>query len=114
MKLLGRLFGSEKTIDKISSGIDKAVFTKEEKADEFRVLLKLYEPFKVAQRLLALIFCIPYALGWFTAFVGSFFTEIDSQLQLLSGDISIIVGIIIAFYFGGGAVEGVIKSKGKS
>ncbi|WP_416306214.1 hypothetical protein [Neptunicella sp. SCSIO 80796] len=103
------LFSSDNVIEKVSSGIDAVWYTDQEKAGNFQWLLKLYEPYKIAQRLLAVIFCVPYALAFLITFVASFFISVQAQMALLSGDIATIVGIVVAFYFGGGAVEGVIK-----
>ena len=113
MNLLGKLFGSDKAIGKmvdgVYDGLDAVVYTPEEKADNFRKLLKLYEPFKIAQRFLALIFGIPYAVAWLVSFGMSFFVDITFQLQLLSGTMGQIVLAIIAFYFLGGTLSGLKK-----
>jgi len=116
MKILGKLFGSDKVVggvvDGVYNGVDKLVYTKEEKADNFARILKLYEPFKIAQRLLALVFGVPYALGWFATFIASFFLEdIQPQIDLLSGDISNIVLAIVGFYFLGGAMAGGLRAR---
>ena len=105
------LFSSDNVVENISKGVDKTFFTSEEKADHFQTLLKLYEPFRVAQRFLALIFSIPYAIAWFVTFIVSFFQDVTKQAELLiSPDgIAPIVLMIVVFYFGGGAVEGVIR-----
>lgn len=113
--ILGKIFGSDKAISKALdgayNGVDKLVFTEEEKADRFERLLKLYEPFKLAQRLLAVIFSVPWALGWIIAFVmAAFGQEITELKALLSGQMGSIVLTINAFYFGGGALEGLIKA----
>jgi len=61
MNLIGKLFGSDKAISKavdgVYDGMDKLILTPEERLDNFNKQLSLYEPFKVAQRYLALIFC---------------------------------------------------------
>lgn len=113
MGVLKGLFSSKTVIDNVSSGIDKAIYTNEEKIDNFKVMLSLYAPFKIAQRLIAIIFCVPYAFAWVVTFVASFWFDVAVQQALLLGDISIIVGLIVAFYFGGGAVEGIIGSRKK-
>ena len=118
MNILGKLFGSDKVIgtavDGIYNGIDKLVYTPEERIDNFNKQLALYEPFKVAQRLLACCFGFPYALAWFITFVASFLKEdITAQVSLLSGTMGQIVLAIIAFYFLGGAVSGLGKIRGK-
>jgi hypothetical protein len=114
VNLFKTLFSSDKLIDNASAGIDKMVLTKEEQLDNFQVLLQLYTPFKIAQRILAIIFCVPYALAWVITFIaGFYFPNTTPMIDMLSGDMGTIVGIIVAFYFGGGAVEGVIgKFKG--
>jgi uncharacterized membrane protein YjdF len=105
------LFSSAKLVDNVSSGLDKIVFTGEEKADNFALLMQLYVPFKTAQRALAVIFCVPYAAAFFITFICSFFVDVSAQIELLAGDIAMIVGVGVAFYFGGGFVEGIIGQK---
>jgi hypothetical protein len=102
------IFSPSKLIDTVSAGVDKMVYTTEEKADFFGVMMKLYAPFKKAQRYLATIFCVPYALAFFVTFCVSFFTNVNTQILMLKGDIAVIVGLVVSFYFGGGFVEGVI------
>ena len=102
MGLIAKLFGSDKVIDAGISGIDKMFYTDEEKADAKMHLLKLYEPFKLAQRYLALVFGVPYSVAWFVTFCASFFVDTSKQMELLSGDMAMIVGVIVAFYFAGG------------
>lgn len=102
MGLMARIFGSDKVIDAGISSIDKIFYTDEEKSDKKALFLKLYEPFKLAQRYLSLVFGVPYAFAWFITFVASFFIDVTTQLELLSGDMAVIVGLIVAFYFAGG------------
>lgn len=136
MSLLGRLFGSKDAIktaaDGAYNGIDMAFFTQEEKAGHFLTLLKAYEPFKLAQRLLMLIICPAYVLG--QCFAGAVFaiglfmpmcepdalcraTYLMDGAQTLSSMVNTTLGqgfaIILAFYFGGGAIEGVVRAARK-
>lgn len=114
MNIFGKLFGSDKVIDAGIKGLDAVVYTQEEKAKYKLSLLKAYEPFRVAQRFLALIFSIPYAVAWLATFVASFFADsVEAQTALLSGDVGLIVTVIVGFYFGGGAVEGVLRTRGE-
>lgn len=103
-----KLFSADRVVDAAIAGADKAFFTNEEKSDKFSLFLKLYEPFKIAQRFLAMTFCPPYMLMIFITWFASFFTDVTQQAALLKGDIAVIVGVIMAFYFGGGFVEGII------
>lgn len=116
MNIIGKLFGSDKAISKAIDGaydgLDKLILTPEERLDNFNKQLDLYEPFKIAQRYLACIFSIPYALAWIITFIASFSIDVTTQKELLSGTIGNIVLAIVAFYFCGGVING-LKSKGK-
>lgn len=108
--LFARLLGRGDVVEAGIKGIDSVFYTDQEKAENKKEFLKLYEPFKVAQRYLALIFSIPYVMGWAATFVASFFSmNVDKQIELLTGDIGVIVGIIVGFYFLGGAGTGFKK-----
>ena len=117
MGLFSRLFGSEKVIDAGIAGIDKAFYTDEEKAETYNkrmalksALLQAYQPFKVAQRMLALIYSIPYVVAWFGLFGLSFFMDVDKQMRfLVDSDMAVANLIILGFYFAGGAAESVFK-----
>jgi hypothetical protein len=106
MGIFSKLLGSDKVIDAGISGIDSIFYTDEEKAENKKAFLKLYEPFKVAQRYLALVFSIPYVMMVLITFIASFFREVETQIDLLTGDIGTVVGIIVGFYFLGGSLSG--------
>lgn len=125
MSFWGRLFGSasvmERAADGIYNGVDKAIYTDEEKAGGFLNLLKAYEPFKLAQRLLALLIVGSYVLGCLAAggmLVASGFVDpgfgkqIDGSarvlLELFNDQLGYLASIVTLFYFGGGVAEGVI------
>jgi hypothetical protein len=113
MGMLGKIFGSKKVIEESMTLIDNAFYTGEEKASDRIVMtnqkiaiLKAYEAFKVAQRLIALSVTIPYMLAWLTTFVVSFFVDdISAQEALLSGDVGGIVKQITGFYFLGALAD---------
>ena len=134
MGILSKIFGSndviKKAADGVYDGVDAAFFTTEEKAQHFKDLLKLYEPFKLAQRLLAAIICVPYMFVWIlcaclygasVAFDPCLTDQACKSYQLLTvaQDLASFnnqmlatpVSIILAFYFGGGALEGVMKAR---
>ena len=124
MGIWNSLFGSPKIIDAGINGIDQMVFTDEEKSSAKMKFLKLYEPFKLAQRYIAMTFCPAYIFMWIITgmleaaniFIVAFSNRslnTDVMYKLLSGDISVMVIIILSFYFGGGAVEGVVKKFSK-
>ena len=116
MGVLANIFGSDKVIGKITDGIyngvDKIVYTEEEKAENLKDVLKLYEPFKLAQRLLSLVFAIPFVICWTITFMMSFTDfDITEQAALLDGKMGDISLAIIGFYFFGGMLGGIPKDK---
>ena len=115
MGILGKIFGSEevigKAVDGVYNGVDALVYTPEERASRFERLLKLYEPFKLAQRLLALVYCIPYIFLWSVTFLLSFKIDVTVQQAMLNGEIGQIAKLIAGFYFGGGAIESLLRVK---
>ena len=137
MNLFKTLFSSAEVISKgtdavISAG-DKLIFTDEEKADmnyKLRDLhirtLEAYQPFKIAQRILALwysfLFGLTFIVTLIIALMNVYFqysfdtsSEVSNTLIVLSyqpilevvstfGLSSIVLGIIV-FYFGGGTIN---------
>ncbi len=117
MGLLSKLFGDESVIDAGISGIDKAFYTDEEKDDNNIIksqlktaILKAYEPFKLAQRLMMLVVGIPYVICFIGAFSASFWIDTTVQMEMLDGRIGAVFEGIALFYFGGGLIEGGIKA----
>ena len=133
MSFIGKLFGSDNVIKKaadgIYNGVDNMVFTDQEKSGHFLSLLKAYEPFKLAQRFLALAVTVPYVTTWLmsagmivaSGFVGPDYAEqivaaAKDLGQLNNETLGFPVALVLGFYFGGGAVEGVvtkIQARGK-
>jgi len=116
MGIWSSLFGSDKIIDAGINGIDAMVFTDEEKSSAKMKFLKLYEPYKIAQRWLALVVTIPYVSLWF--FVGVIYIadifmvkDLDTSkiMTYLNGDMGSAFILILSFYFAGGAVEGIVS-----
>lgn len=117
MSILAKLFNSDKVIDGVMTGADKLAFTKEEKAEHFINLLKAFEPFKIAQRLIAIsvtgVYLLVHIIALF-AFIGSIW------LDKLEGKAALIVEMnneslhwpfitIVAWYFAGGVINNIKK-----
>ena len=103
---LGKLLGSEKAVDAGMKGIDALVYTDQEKADRKLEFLENYKPFKLCQRYLALLFSVPYVLGWIIALGFTAGGRPTGDLMaLLDGRMGDAVALIVLFYFGGGAIE---------
>ena len=116
-KILGKIFNPEKLVNNVVSGIDKAILTNEEKIDYMKEMLKLYEPYKLAQRYISLIITIPFMLMFLVGgvlWVYLYFThENKNDVYELWHYMDEVVGtefkLIIGFYFAGGVLEGTVK-----
>ena len=114
-KLLGTIFGSTKVMNAGITGIDKSFYSNEEKADYHLKFLAAYEPFKLAQRLLALvvisafIFIFLMAAGLMIwggiAEKELFISTSKSLIELENDSLGWPVITILAFYFAGGTVN---------
>ena len=97
---IAKILGSDSVIEKGMKGIDAVVFTKQEKFEMKIKLLKAYEPYHVALRLLSLSITGVYLLLASVLFVASFFIDnVDSQLALLKGDLGSAFVAVVSFYF---------------
>jgi hypothetical protein len=118
MGILGKIFGSDKVIDAGISAIDAMVYTDEEKANmelsksKMKIeILKAYEPFKLAQRVLAfgitglVIVLVLVSLG--VMYNGGNVSDVYAVADHFNIGLAFIS--IIVFYFGSGATEGIIK-----
>jgi hypothetical protein len=118
------LFGSKKVIDGLMNSADVMWETTEEKSKAKMMFLKLYEPFKLAQRYALFIFTIPFisihvliAFSWLYAIfntAGARYESVVRELHELANMNNLTLGEpvlwIVAFYFLGGAGEGMIKA----
>jgi hypothetical protein len=120
MGILSKILGGT---DVIKAGFDliDAMHTSdvemiEAKTKAKTALITAYAPFKVAQRYIALLFGFTYIGSFVLILIMTVAGEgnIVGVKELL-GDFYIgeIMFTIVAFYFGGGAFEGAMKSKGK-
>jgi len=106
--ILGKIFGSSDVIDAGIKAVDALVFTDEEKSKAKLALLKSYEPFKIAQRYLSLIFSALFSLAFVTALLLSLFgMSYKPVLEVVTAfSLGQIMTVIIGFYFLGGVVSG--------
>ena len=117
--ILGKMFGSEAVISKSIDLIDSFHTSTEEQieaATKSKVaLLEAYAPFKLAQRVLAFSFTFVY-LSCFALVLGyTLFDQVadaEKVKQVLEDfQIGYAMLIILAFYFGGGAAEGILQNR---
>lgn len=123
MTILGRIFGSDSVVEKAAEGIyhgvDKAIYTDEEKATGFLALLKAYEPFKLAQRVLAFMLIGAYLFTWLVVVLlftsagildtTSLHTAATNLAAQNNETLGLAVSLVVTFYYGGGALEGVVS-----
>lgn len=126
--LLGKIFGSDKVIDKAGSLIDDAFYTNSEiaedkmkmqnaKAAQRIKLMEAYAPFKLAQRYIAFGFILVFLFIMLNGVIGSLYGYIpmdnvnnarDFANKMYLGEI---VLMIVSFYFGGGLIESANRNK---
>ena len=149
MGIISTLFSSSKTASKITDSIvstgDVLYYTEEEKAQDrkkqrefFPFLLKAYEPFKIAQRVLAFYFSFLFGLAFIIGLIMecinvvlkfNYYQEKAAyankeefrELVLLDTTqiVSLVVAfglptivlLIVAFYFSGGVIESFKKKE---
>ena len=119
--VLAKIFGSG---DVIKSGIqlidDMHTSTEEEiqaKTKAKTDMLNAYAPFKLAQRVIAFAFTFVY-LACFSLVLGFTLAERATDAAMVKQvledfQIGYAMLIILAFYFSGGAFEGIINAKNK-
>ena len=119
--VLAKIFGSG---DVIKSGIqlidDMHTSTEEEiqaKTKAKTEMLNAYAPFKLAQRVIAFAFTFVY-LSCFSLVLGFTLAERATDAAMVKQvledfQIGYAMLIILAFYFSGGAMEGIINAKKK-
>jgi hypothetical protein len=118
--ILGKILGSDKVISKGLDLIDSFHVSETEQIEAKNKakidLLNSYAPFKLAQRYLALMFGLTYL----SVFVIVMFMTLRGMgdiesVKAVMGDFYIgeIMFAIVAFYFGGGAFEGVMSARKK-
>ena len=121
MGILATIFGSGEVIKGLFNTIDDMHTSKEEEivanAEAKVRVLEGYEPFKIAQRLLALMFAVTFLSCFVLVLVMTLLGEanIDDVRGVIAefwiGEIMI---TIVGFYFSGGAIEGVMKMRKKN
>ncbi|NJB83621.1 hypothetical protein [Wenyingzhuangia aestuarii] len=114
---VGKIFSPGELGKSIISGVDKSILTSEEGIDYHKEFLKLYEPYKIAQRFLALMFTGVYLMVHLITSIAHFILVLMKQnaehvIELYNYNnegLGTIVLVIVSFYFGGGAIEGVVN-----
>lgn len=137
------LFDSGDTLSKATDAVintgDKLFYTDEERAEDrikqrefFPTLLKAYEPFKIAQRVLAIWFSGLFGIAFIIGLGMSVFNMVATYKQTVAGvekgaiviislnplydlveafSLGMIMITIVGFYFFGGSLESLKKRK---
>lgn len=113
MSIFSKIFGTNSAVKQGLDLVDNAFYTDQEKAENKKDMLKAYEPFKITQRLLALIWTLfsILLLSLATALhIMNFDDDAEFILDLMASyQIHYIALIILGFYFGGGFLNGIKK-----
>lgn len=143
MSIWGTLFNSGNTLSKVTDAVintgDKLVLTDEERLDYKQkymlfmpTLLKSYEPFKIAQRILAIWFSLLFGIAFISGLAMTLMNvylkyqalklgkkaseiillDIEPLLNLcIAFSLPTIIMIIMTWYFGGGLIESFKKKQ---
>jgi len=118
--VLSKILGSGDVIKKGMELIDDMhTSTEEEVAIKSKAridLMNAYQPFKLAQRYLALMFGLTFLLSYVLVLgmTISGYGDPDAVTKVMDQfSINYAMLIILGFYFGGGAVEGFLEKKKK-
>ena len=106
-------FGSDKLIEGAIDGVDKVYFTAEEKADLHLKFLKLYEPYKLIQRFMAIVVGIPFVAVYLFTVILIYLEEFKIAEMIAKYNIDTLgtpFNLIMGFLFAGGVIEGGIKA----
>jgi len=117
--LLGKIFGSDKVISSGIALIDSFhTSTEEEIAAKTKAkveIMQAYAPFKLAQRVIAFSFTFVYlaCFGLVLAYtLTDQVSDADKVKQVLEDfQIGWAMMIILGFYFGAGAAEGILQTR---
>ena len=119
MGILSTIFGSG---DVIAKGIDliddlhtSDVEMIEAKTKAKMDLMQAYAPFKIAQRYIAVMFGGTYISTYFLVIIMTFVGQDVTQIKDILKEFQIdwIMLTIVAFYFGGGLADSVLRPKPK-
>ena len=116
MGILGKIINPEKLVEGVGKAADKFLDGQGDKAQRFTELLKLYEPFKIAQRVLAFMFSGVYLFAFLVGLVAIFFDK-DLAHEIwhnTNENLLYIVLSVVTFYFSGGVINGAVKRFAKN
>lgn len=119
MGILGTILGNSDVIKSGLNLIDDLHTSSEEmvvaRTERQVNLLNSYAPFKVAQRLLALIFSLTFVGSYIMILTLYFLEKPVDEVQLIIETFKIdwIMLCIVSFYFGGGFAEGLMEKRMK-
>lgn len=108
LETLSKIFNPNKLTDAIINTGDALVFTDEEQTKMKLDMLKNFEPFKLAQRLLAFIFTVNFIVSFWVSVCLFFWypTYFDGFLKTIATfNLGWIMMAIVSFYFGSGFVN---------
>jgi hypothetical protein len=108
MGIVSKIFGSEKLVDSITGGADKAFFTTQEKAKWYLKYLEASAPQNIARRWIAVMVTGIWAFTCLTCVVLTMFGVPTAKpvFDVLTGAITVPFSIVIGFYFAKGILSG--------
>lgn len=111
MSFWANIFGTGNVVEKGLEIADEAFYTDQEKADNFGRLMKIYEPFRLVQRILVLSFCPAYVVLHCAVIIGAFFGMSWAHVGVMINEaFGYPVAAAVTLYLGGGVLEGGVRA----
>jgi len=111
MGFWSKIFGTGNVVEKGLEIADEAFYTNQEKAANFERLMKIYEPFKLIQRFMVLIFCVPFALLHTVIIVMAIFGgDVVGIAKMINDAFGYPVAACVSLFLTGGVIEGGVRA----
>ncbi len=128
LSIIKSVFGMGDVVKGGMKMLDDAFYTDSEKAEDKQImsqlktknkidLMKAYAPFKLAQRVLAFMFCGVFVFILLNGVLGALYGIVEMENVKAAKEfanemwLGEIVVMIVGFYFGGGLAESIKKGK---
>jgi uncharacterized membrane protein YbhN (UPF0104 family) len=105
--MIGKIFGTDKSIKKQIAFIKGLNIEDELKSSMISKIFGYYTPFKLLQRIIALIFTLIFVIAIIIALVANGMGhDVKDVIAIITAfNLGMIILAILGFYFSGGAVE---------
>jgi hypothetical protein len=108
MEIFKRIFGTSDIMKQGVDMIDNSFYTKQEKAQSHKDFLKLYIPYKLAQRVLAFSVIGVFLFSFLTIFIMIILNlDVTTLIKTVNSfGLPYLTGMVMTYYFAGSVLHG--------